>query len=265
MNCKDVEEGDISELYLLERLPESERDEFEKHYFGCESCFSQLQTGLMLQVELQRQPLKRAQTGGALWLQAWVWTPALAAVVLLFAVGIWWYSIRRQPSQQVFSQPAKTSPETTAQPQPPSAAASSLEELARVEAPPYSATVLRDAEDESDEAFRKAMERYLKGDYVSVIPGLHAAAQTSPQSPKINFYLGACYLLTNRTDLAIEALRKTIAIGDTAYSEQAHFYLAKAYLKKRQLFEAKAELQQTVRLSGDRKIEAEEILRQLPE
>ena len=57
MNCQEVEERDILEGYLLNRLSEAERDEFELHYFECESCVSLLQTGLTVQAELQRQSL----------------------------------------------------------------------------------------------------------------------------------------------------------------------------------------------------------------
>jgi hypothetical protein len=54
MNCKEVQELDIAERYLLDRLTEPEREEFEKHYFECGSCFSQLQTGLTVQAELRK-------------------------------------------------------------------------------------------------------------------------------------------------------------------------------------------------------------------
>ena len=62
MNCKEVEERDIVEGYLLDRLSEAERDEFELHYFECASCFSQLETARMVQAELQRHPESHAVT-----------------------------------------------------------------------------------------------------------------------------------------------------------------------------------------------------------
>ena len=263
MNCREVEEREIAELYLLDRLTEPERDEFEKHYFECESCFSQLQAGLMVQDELRRQPLARSQTGGALQRRMWSWTPAWVAVALLLAVGIWWYSARRQSSQQVSSLPAKANSEVAGQSQPPLPAAPSLEELARVEPPPYSAVVLRGAEDEVQESFRTAMQSYVKGDYTHAIPGLQAAVKASPRNGRFNFYLGACYLLTGQTDSAIESFRRTVSLGDPSYSERTHFYLAKAYLRSRQLTAAEDELQKTVQLHGGMEAEAREILHQL--
>jgi TolA-binding protein len=263
MNCKEVEDRAIAELYALDRLTEAERDEFEKHYFECESCFSQLQAGLMVQAELRPQPLARSQTSGARLRQMWAWTPAWVAAALLFAVGIWWYSAQERSSQQVSSSPIKASPEVTVRPQPPSPAAPSLEELARVEPPPYSAVVLRGAEDEAQETFRKAMQYYLKGDYPHAIPGLRAATKASPGTARFNFYLGACYLLTDQTDSAIKSFRSVVSLADPTYSEPAHFYLAKAYLRKKAITSAEDELQRTVKLHGGMEAEAKEILQQL--
>ena len=263
MNCPEVEERDIPELYLLDRLTESERDEFEKHYFECESCFSQLQTGFMIQAELQRQPSRRTKTGGALLRRAWAWTPAFVTVVLLLAVGIWWYSARRQSSEQISSFPPKANPEAKAQSQLPLPAVLSLEELARVEPPAYSPLLLRGPEDAGQEAFHKAMQYYVKGDYTNAIRGLRVATNASPKTARFNFYLGVCYLLTDQTDLAIEFLRKTTSLGDSAYSEPAHFYLAKAYLKKKDVPSAEDELQAAIQLHGNNEVAAGEILRQL--
>jgi TolA-binding protein len=263
MNCREAEERDVRERYLLDRLDESEREEFEKHFFECDSCFSQLQISLAIQERLRSQPPLRAQARGAFLRRTWAWTPALAALVLLLAVGLWWRSARRQPQPQLAAQ-SQTQPEPFPQSKLPSPAEPSLDELAKVEPPPYKPVVLRGAEDESDQTFRKAMEHYSKGDYASVIPGLRAAVRSSPQNPRANFYLGACYLLADQTESAIESLRKTISIRDSAYSEEAHFYLAKAYLKNGRIPEAKTELQETVQLGGSRKADAEQILRQLP-
>jgi TolA-binding protein len=263
MNCNEIEELEILEAYLLDRLTEPEREEFEKHYFECGSCFSRLQTALAVQAELRHQPL-RTQVRGASLRRMWAWTPAFATAALVLTVGIWWYSTQKHPpSQQVASSPTKASPEVSAQPQTPSPAAPSLDELARIEPPPYTAMVLRGAEDEGQETFHKAMQYYVKGDYVDAIPGVRAAVKANPRTASFNFYLGACYLLTGQTDAAIASFRKTVSLGDPAYSESAHFYLAKAYLQKKEVTGAEDELQKTVRLHGSLETEAQEMLRQL--
>jgi TolA-binding protein len=263
MNCKEVEEQDIAEQYLLDRLTDPEREEFEKHYFECGTCLSQLQTGLSMQTELRRQPAMPARAEGASLRRTWVWAPVFATIVVLFSAGIWWYSARsRQPAQHVASSPPKVSPEVPLQAQPP-LAAPSLEELARVEPPPYSGAVLRGAEDEAHETFHKAMQYYVNGDYARAIPGVRTAVKASPQSASLNFYLGACYLLAGENDPAIVSFRHTVSLGDPAYSESAHFYLAKAYLRKKEITPAEDELQKTVQLHGSMEADAAEILRQL--
>jgi TolA-binding protein len=265
MNCTEVEERDVPELYLLDRLTEAERDEFEKHYFECASCFAQLQAGLMVQAELQHQPLMRTQTGGASLRRAWAWTPAFVTVVLLLAVGVGWYSARNRLSPQTSSSRPDAKPEGGAQSQPSSPTAPSLEELAQVRPPAYKPVVLRGAEDEAHEAFRKAMQYYVKGDYVNATPGLRIAVKASPRTARFGFYLGACYLLTDQTDLAVESFHRTISLGEPAYSEPAHFYLAKAYLRKKNIPAAENELEATIQIHGNNEGEARKILRQLRE
>jgi tetratricopeptide (TPR) repeat protein len=272
MNCKEVDEQDVLERYLLERLTEQERDEFEKHYFECGPCFVQLQTALTLQEELRSKPLVAIPAGRPLFRRAWAWAPALVVVVLLFAVGIWWYKAEIYQSwRQASSSASSNSSGTPAagalisgdQSQTSSPATPTLEQLARVKAPSYSGIILRGAENEAQETFRKAMLSYTRGDYAKAIPGLQAATKASSETAKFSFYLGACYLLTGQTDDAIESFRRTIALDDAAYSEPAHFYLAKAYLAKKVVPAAEEELQTTVQLRGSKAAEAAEILRQL--
>jgi len=107
------------------------------------------------------------------------------------------------------------------------------------------------------------MQYYLKGEYAKAIPGLRAAVKASPLIARFNFYLGACYLLTEQTDSAIASFRKTVSIGVPSYSELAHFYIAKAYLRKNDITTAEEELQETVGLHASKEAEAQQILRQL--
>jgi TolA-binding protein len=274
MNCREVEEQDIFESYVLGQLTDSERDAFEQHYFECDACFSQLQMGLALQEELRQHPPRHRSAGGASF-RWWIWAPAFASVALILAAGGWWYTARIEQSARQVSPPAPaadsraaiTQPSSTASPQivesaPPRSAALTLEEMARVEPPPYSEVVLRGAEDEAQESFHRAMQHYLKGDYVGAIPGLQAAVKASPATARFHFYLGACYLLTAQTDPAINSFRKVISLNDPSYSEAAHFYIAKAYLRNRDLTHAEDELRTTAKLGGSKAREAEELLRQ---
>jgi tetratricopeptide (TPR) repeat protein len=123
--------------------------------------------------------------------------------------------------------------------------------------------VLRGAEDRAHEVFRLAMQDYMKGDYSAAIPGLRNAVNASPRTAGYQFYLGASYLLTSQFEPAVDALGKAATLDDTAYTEPAHFYLAKAYLNVGNVSAAEAELQTTVRLGGGYEAQARAILHQL--
>jgi hypothetical protein len=101
MNHSYVEEHDLAESYLAGRLSESQRDEFEAHYFDCETCLERLETAEgfregMLQVAAEDLTLAtavRVRIGllaglAALSLRHRL---ALAGALLLLAVlpGLW--------------------------------------------------------------------------------------------------------------------------------------------------------------------------------
>ena len=261
MNCKEVEERDILEAYLLDRLSEPEREQFERHYFGCDLCFSQLKTGLTLRENLSGQPHPGRQAVRPSR-RVWFWIPAFAVVALVFAMAIRWYSGQDHRATQPSASRPKTDAEKPAYERP-ALDEATLEKLAQTNPPPYSAVVLRGAEDEAQEEFRKAMQHYVRGDFRDAIPGLQSAVKVRPQTASFNFYLGACYLMTKQPDSAIEFFQKALSLDSSTYAGQAHFYLAKAYLQQRDVSRAEDELQKAVLGGGTLSSEAAEILRQL--
>jgi TolA-binding protein len=259
VNCSQVEERDLADQYLLDLLTEPEREEFEVHYFECESCFSDLQTRRAVQDELRLQSAPVARVGLS-WFRLPVWVPGFVAVFLLIGLGIWWRRASSiQPVMASSSQPTNVAAPTVETP----SAAPLLERLAHVMPPPYVAVALRGPEDRAQEEFRQAMQYYVEGDYGNAIGGLRAAAIASPRTPAFSFYLGACYLLTHQVENAIDALRKTVSLGDSSYLESAHFLLAKAYLAEGRVPAAQDEFKTTIRFGGSKQSEAREILGQL--
>ena len=107
------------------------------------------------------------------------------------------------------------------------------------------------------------MKAYARGEYQAAVPGLAAASKLDPEAAHIQFYLGISRLLSNQPSTAIDSLRRTIALGDSPFREDAHFYLAKAYLKTANVESAVKELTTTVELRGERAAEAERIFREL--
>jgi len=173
---------------------------------------------------------------------------------------MWWYAGRRESSKP---QPStiKVAPNPT--PTNPSTQAPNLEELAKVEAPPYAPIVVRGTEDAAHDKFRHAMQFYSKGDYARAIPELRAAAKASPDVPSFAFYLGASYLRTGQVDPAIQFFRKTIVLAVPAYSEPSRFYLAEAYLQKKDVSAAEEQLRIIVQMHGSKAAEAQALLDQL--
>ena len=171
MDCDRVAREEILESYLLGRLSEEDRDAFEEHYFECARCFDELQTLQAIQGELRRAGDEFEAKHDA---SIFRWAPAAglaAAVVLAVGVVLWMrpllrrrvYPKRRRappPSQaQLPETPRPQAPEPTVAPEP------SLEQLARVEPPPYEPLTLRGAPDEATARFQRGMEQYRKADY----------------------------------------------------------------------------------------------------
>jgi FimV-like protein len=253
MECAHIKREEVVERYLTGSLGPQERESFEEHYFACEQCFAALQAHRALQAELSASaPQIRAMPAPSP--TAWRWTAAMAtaAVVILAVLGIRW------GMKSDLSPPAP--PTQTMQPGP---AGPSLAELARFDPPTYTPAVLRGAQDEPMRKFRVAMKNYQHGDYARAITGLREAAKLNPQDAGALFFLGVSYLLSGQTDEGIAALQQSVALGETPYLEEAHYYLAKAFLRKGDLAAARRELEEVVRLEGDHKDEARRLLQQL--
>ena len=83
------------EKYLLNEMPQPERDEFEEHFFGCQECAADLRAtaafldGAKRELQRSRQPKPDQRAAKKPWLD-WLWRPAFAApafVLLLLVVA----------------------------------------------------------------------------------------------------------------------------------------------------------------------------------
>jgi tetratricopeptide (TPR) repeat protein len=253
MECAQIKREEVVERYLTGSLDPEERESFEEHYFACEQCFAALQVHRALQAELSASaPQIRAMPAPNP--TAWRWTAAMvtAAVVILAVLGIRW---GMKPLLSPSAPPT--------QGRQPGPAGPSLAELARFDPPSYTSAVLRGAQDEAMRKFRVAMKNYQRGDYARAISGLREAAKLNPKDAGALFFLGVSYLLSGQTDEGIAALQQSVALGNTPYLEEAHHYLAKAFLRKGDPAAARRELEEVVRLEGDHEDEARRLLQQL--
>jgi len=258
VDCRQVQQQELLERYLLGQMTDAEQESLELHYFECPRCLDELETYRALREELARRGAEiRTEPAPVRPARTWLWAPALAACAAAIVVVVW---IRARPAP--INHPiSPVSPITQAPP--PVSPDAALVELARVEPPAYTPVTLRGATGEARRSFREAMTHYQNGDCSAVLPGLRQAVRLDPSLPDADFYLGACSLLTGDGQQAIASLKATAALGDGPYLEDARYYLGKAYLRARDLSAARRELEEVVRLKGEHENEARRLLQQL--
>ncbi len=243
MNCAQVKAEETIERYLLGELDEEVQTALEQHFYECAECLEDLETTRALQSELRRaEATIRAEAPGRS--RSWQWAVA-AAVALVVAIGITRQS--REPE-------AETSHRSIL-----------LAELGSVVPPTYAPARLRGAPDEAQRTFSQAMKSYPETDYTAAIPQLQIAAGLDPRAPNIGFFLGICLLLEGEANAAIDTLGRTVALGESLYLEEAHFYLAKAHLQVGDEASAREQLETLRDLQGDLQGEAEQLLDRLGE
>lgn len=277
--CPWLARGDVFEGYVRDTLGPDERHTFEAHYFDCDACATRLQVYQGLQTALAAAvagaPARQPVHARPWWRLA---APVAAGVLIIVAAAALWRSRPARvapvstaavapspassaaPPQSPASAPAPAAPPSAAPAQPVVA----LNVLARVEAPAYlPATQLRATPSEAAERFDAAMRRYVDGDYAGAIPGLRAAAGLRADAPQYAFFLGVCQLLTNQADPAVADFQRAIALGESPFLEEAHFYLAKARLRQGNLPAARDELARAIERRGRLEPEARRLLAQV--
>jgi len=232
MDCPGFQREELVERYLTGALTFEERESFEEHYFACDPCFAALQAERALQAELSASAPQITNISVSRPARfRWKIALAAAAVLILGFIGIRW-GLKSNSSPAI--PPTQTAKSVPAGP--------SLSELARFDPPNYTQSVFRGNQDKAMREFRLAMKRYQQSDYTNAITGLHAAVKLNPKDPGPLFFLGVSHLLANQTDHGVAVLQQCIALGDTPYLEEAHYYLAKAFLRKGDALAARQEL-----------------------
>jgi tetratricopeptide (TPR) repeat protein len=240
MDCDEIEKGEIAEKYVTGGLGEIEQADFEMHFLDCERCFAQVELWQGMQAALARSPRTSVR-----------WMAVLAvAASLLVAAGATWLRLRPASERGMARSAA------------PAATARDLTALAEFSPPRYSQPLWRGA---SQTGFEGAMQRYSKGDYAAATPGLLAALKADPANSAAQFFLGICYLMQGLDDEGIARLKATIALEDSPELEEAHYYLAKALLRERDVNGAIAEVRQAIRLHGPRQRDEQSLLENITE
>ena len=258
MACTWIERDEIFERYARGTIGRRDRKAFEDHFFECPPCFDKLQAYLALRTVAEESAAETGELTHArsrVW--RWAWVPAAAALIVA-VVAVWTSSSRPgAPRSTVAGSPPAApgvaqppAPAAAIPPAPPAAPVVALSVLARVDPPAYIPGMLRGPLDASAESFDAAMRQYLNGRYRAAIPGLRAAAAARPDVAQYVFFLAACQLLDDQIARAVAGLQKTIALGESPYLEDAHFYLAKARLRQGDIDAARTELLKTIDRHG---------------
>lgn len=257
MTCQDVVDRVIAEDYLLGRLPDPVREEFERHYFDCDRCFAELEALRAVRSELQQRPRDRQPAAARRTRFAPHWVAAAAAILLLTAGGIiaglgdLIATLRNPPAASNASRaPSPAGPSAAGRPLP-----EEVQRLARVTPPPASTTQLRSAAG-SRPAFRDGMSRYRIGEYTSAIPLLERALRDEPSAEDSRFYLAASQLLTGDARRAVATLMPIADRPESSYAEESRFLIAKAYVQLGDTASATDMLNRTIEMHGEREADA---------
>ena len=109
----------------------------------------------------------------------------------------------------------------------------------------------------------EALASFAKEGYKEALNLFDQAAILNPNSLKVAYYRGHCYLNTEKPAEAIVTFEQIVAHGDNIFVVDAEWYLALAYIKTNQIQQAKALLEG---IEGEtHKASAAKLLSDLPE
>jgi putative zinc finger protein len=198
LTCETVAEHGLVERYVAGRLgPGAEREAFEAHLLTCDACREEVRLGLTVRAEFASTASRRGR-------RRWLLGVGLAAAAGLATLVV----MRRTGTDQV-------------------------RPLGAVRQPPiYLGVPVRGTATPADSLFDAAMQAYAEGDYATTAARLDRALAAGVDSTPALFFLGASRLLIGQEAGAAAAFRMVIALGDTPYLPEAHYYLAKALLQQ---------------------------------
>jgi tetratricopeptide (TPR) repeat protein len=140
-----------------------------------------------------------------------------------------------------------------------------LSDLAQIEPHYFQSLNIRDGAlvSESEQLFERATIFYNQENYQQAINKLLEANQLQPNDANINFYLGICYLLTDKLNLAIQQFNIVINSQNVQFVEMSYWYLGNVYLLKEEGKQALNMFQKVVDMERDYEWEAKEMIEKI--
>ena len=114
-----------------------------------------------------------------------------------------------------------------------------------------------------DAKLDEALKLYHDGKYAEAINSFEEVLKIDDANDEANFYAAVSYLAINNADEALSKLKKLENKKSSTYYEAALWYEALAYVQKGEKKEAGNILDKVIRLDGEYRIKAEELLRKL--
>jgi hypothetical protein len=183
-----------------------------------------------------------------------IWSLGLAASVLLFVLGVWYFFRSQDPAPILADSTIQTEPVTLG----PELFAKYFKPLEGPE------PVFRGERDLKKTKQQVASTAYDARDFDLAIGHYQELLKEQPLDPKYTLFLGLAYMSVEEYDAAITLYNSYTPVGVT-YDEDIEWYLALAHLKKGQLNSARAILEKLAAKEGSYyKISAIEIVAKLP-
>ena len=201
---KDISQAEFEriERFLLGRMDEAEQVQFEADLARDEA--------LRLEVGLQRQLLAAVESGSVNVDELpkrqrtlngrYRWLAAAASVVL--AVGIWYAALRQSPEEKLFA--------------------------AYFVAPKGLVTPMTATD---DYVFYDGMVDYKQENYRQAITKWSPLLQQRPENDTLHFFIGVAHLSAGDALKSIPYLEHTASVTESAFNDEAWFYLGMAMLK----------------------------------
>jgi predicted Zn-dependent protease len=258
MDCDRIRKRHIADEYRAGRLSPEETEAYERHYFTCDACFSDLRFHDRVASELKfagaelfapeiAAEMRPATQGPALetaplWRRAkgWlaprpVWTGGLAAAAAIAVIAL----LMIDSAQR----------------------AAHLRELWTPRPHPYIASDLRGPIALPE--FQEAMQHYGAGRFEAAAERLRRAARETPLEVDVRFYLGVSLLLTGKPKEA----RRSLAVAAELQPSSTLFawYLAQAHLACSRATEAEALLRRIAATQSEHAAAADSLLEKIAE
>lgn len=211
LSCDDVARESLAERYLAARLAPAAEAEFEEHYLTCAACQFSLRLGAAIRSAVS-EPVHPARRG---WPRLLGGTAVLAAAALAAVLLL----PRDRPPGELRG----------------------LGGLSQ--APVYLGVPVRPGEPTAaDSLFSLAMDDYGSERWAAAAEGLRAALAAGVDPAAAEFFLGASLLMLDRPQPSADAFGRVVALDESPYVDEAHFYRAKALLRLGRSAEAAGEL-----------------------